>query len=181
MYIIPSKDQNTTKWSGGLTTELFIFPQHSTYAERNFNFRLSTATVDVQTSVFTPLPNVQRTLMVLKGRMELVHEGQHRQVLEALEVDEFYGGWKTSSYGTCVDFNLMCMNGTTGSVEGLVLEKDELMEFDCQTNQCFIFLYEGELIINDIPVEEGSLVVLNNSSVSILSKERSTIVRIHII
>ena len=38
---------STSKWSGGSTTELFIWPKDASYAERRFNIRISTATVDV--------------------------------------------------------------------------------------------------------------------------------------
>ena len=71
MKIYPASTQKTAKWSGGLTTELFIYPEGSAYSERNFDFRLSTATVEIETSVFTPLPHVQRTLMVLE--LSLIH------------------------------------------------------------------------------------------------------------
>ena len=45
----------TSKWSGGSTTELFIWPKDASYAERRFNIRISTATVDVESSTFTRL------------------------------------------------------------------------------------------------------------------------------
>ena len=66
-------------WSGGTTTELFIYPEGATYEDRNFKFRLSIATVESETSEFTPLAGVKRTLMLLHGELTLKHEGQYEK------------------------------------------------------------------------------------------------------
>lgn len=34
----------TTAWSGGKTTQMFIYPEESDFSTRNFKFRLSSAT-----------------------------------------------------------------------------------------------------------------------------------------
>ena len=60
-------DFKTTEWSGGSTTELFIYPPTSNYESRNFDFRISSATVEIEQSNFTKLPEISRQLMVLKG------------------------------------------------------------------------------------------------------------------
>ena len=39
------EDYLSTKWSGGQTTELLVEPDSSSLAKRDFDFRLSTATV----------------------------------------------------------------------------------------------------------------------------------------
>ena len=52
--LIKAKDLKPVAWSGGSTTELFIFPPTGNYRKRNFDFRLSTATVEVDTSDFLP-------------------------------------------------------------------------------------------------------------------------------
>lgn len=68
------KQHTTTKWSGGETTELFIYPENANYKAGNYQFRLSTATVEIEASTFTPLPGVDRTLIVLEGEMQLDHK-----------------------------------------------------------------------------------------------------------
>ena len=119
--LIKSNPQKKRQWSGGETTELYISPQESEYKKRDFNFRLSTATVDVDESIFTSLNGVSRVLMVLEGRMKLIHENYHSVDLSRFDMDQFEGGWKTRSIGRCVDFNLMLRNGYNGSVEALDL------------------------------------------------------------
>lgn len=181
MKIIKSSTHQTTKWSGGLTTELFIYPEGSAYSERNFDFRLSTATVEIETSVFTSLKHVQRTLMVLEGQMELNHKGHHSTVLGPLDVDNFDGSWETSSKGTCIDFNLMCLNDTRGTVEGLDLDIAETINIYCDGSHCFIYIYDGTVNTIDSDIEEGSLIHLTyNSSMQLNAKKKSRIVIIKI-
>ena len=65
--IITTDNFKTSGWSGGTTTELFIFPPTADYQQRNFQFRLSTATVEADRSDFTLLNGISRKLMVLSG------------------------------------------------------------------------------------------------------------------
>lgn len=53
---LPAGEFNISRWSGGTTTELFIWPHGASYAERRFGIRISTATVDIAQSTFTKLP-----------------------------------------------------------------------------------------------------------------------------
>ena len=174
MEIIKPSTQKTTKWSGGLTTELYIYPEGSSYTERNFDFRLSTATVEIETSVFTPLLNVQRTLMVLDGQMELNHKGHHKTVLGPLDVDKFDGGWETFSKGTCIDFNLMCLNDNKGTVQGIDLDKAETVNINCDNPHCFVYIFKGALNVKNRSIEEGSLIHLTNTSSAQLKAEKES-------
>lgn len=36
----------TSVWSGGKTTEMYMYPQTASYRDRNFLFRISSATVE---------------------------------------------------------------------------------------------------------------------------------------
>lgn len=142
------KSFQTIDWGGGKSTELFIFPETSNYKERDFKFRLSTATVEAEESVFTPLTGVQRKLMVLEGEMWLEHEGHHEAQLGKFEVDEFDGGWNTRSKGCCTDFNLMLKDGAKGSIKGLKLGKNEVLEGEFFGNHFFVWLFKGNAKIH---------------------------------
>ena len=48
--ILSKSDYITSNWSGGSTTQLFISPATASYAERNFDFRISSAKVEVAAS-----------------------------------------------------------------------------------------------------------------------------------
>lgn len=166
--LLKSNPENTIKWSGGETTELFISPVGSSYADRNFDFRLSTATVEVEESVFTALSGVSRVLMVLEGQMNLTHENEHKAELAKFDVDHFEGGWKTASFGTCTDFNLMLRNDCRGSVEGFDLIADSKIKYDFDERpELFFYAFKGNLIItlNDKPhkLEQGDMLCLEES------------------
>jgi environmental stress-induced protein Ves len=161
--LIIIKNFETSNWSGGTTTQLFIYPINAIYAERNFDFRLSTATVNVEESEFTSLPTVSRKLMVLAGETTLTHKNQHSKKLTKFEVDEFEGDCETTSIGKCTDFNLMTTNGVSGEIEAVVLQKGETLEYKIQTNWFFIYLYSGEITIHSNQTKhnivQGNLVV----------------------
>ena len=127
---VRKEEQTVGTWAGGTTTQLAIWPPESDYQKRDFMWRLSTAQVGLEESVFTSLPGYHRLLMILEGSVRLVHEtpaGRRETALNAFEQDAFEGGWKTSSRGRCVDYNLMMAAGCTGVVEAL---KSSMGTFD---------------------------------------------------
>lgn len=107
MKIIPKSIQQTTEWSGGTTTELAIYPPESSYVNRDFAFRISTATVETEHSTFTSLPDYNRILMILKGELEISHVDQYTKKLGPFDTDLFDGGWHTTGKGLVTDFNVM--------------------------------------------------------------------------
>ena len=114
--IIRAAEHLCTPWAGGTTTELAIYPAESSYAKRQFRWRLSSATVTAHSSVFTALPGFTRILMILSGQMQLQHEKTREVTLNPFEQDCFDGGKTTISLGQAVDFNLMMANGVSGSL-----------------------------------------------------------------
>lgn len=141
-------DREPVKWSGGKTTELFISPSNSSYASRDFDLRLSTATVELETSDFTPLPGFNRLLMVLEGEISLNHVSHHSTKLKKFDFDRFGGGWDTKSTGLCVDFNVIFKEGMFISPLGITLLKgDWLRDKIIKADFIFVFCHSGELVI----------------------------------
>lgn len=101
----------TTSWSGGTTTQLAIAPEGAVYGDRDFLWRISSATVELDHSDFTPLPDYHRFLAVLEGEIRLKIDGQEPFLLAPGRVVEFDGGVPVESWGRCVDFNLMVRKG----------------------------------------------------------------------
>lgn len=162
MKILHKNEQTTTKWSGGLTTELYIFPEDSDYKERDFKYRLSTATVEIEESTFTPLHGIERTLMVLEGEMELIHHDHHSVILGPLMKDEFLGEWTTRSNGKCTDFNLMCRDGAKGYVTGYSLEEGEELAIALEGVRNFIYLYKGVVEVKESMITDGDFLILDD-------------------
>jgi len=164
--ILTSSEFRPTKWSGGSTTELFIFPPTGVYKKLDFAFRLSTATVEIETSVFTSLEAVSRTLIVLEGTMKLVHEGHHTTELSKNQVDRFDGSWKTTSFGTCTDFNLMTKGATKGDQVGFGIKKDQHKDYQLEDawDWFFIYVHSGSVGIRlsreNYQLNKGDLMVV---------------------
>jgi environmental stress-induced protein Ves len=110
-------DFRTSTWSGGTTTELFLYPENGSYAQREFLFRISSATVDLQESDFTALPGVERYITPLSGSFTLTHPGTAPVELPPLAAPyRFSGEIATHCVGKATDFNLM-LKGCEGKME----------------------------------------------------------------
>ncbi|MCR5808770.1 MAG: HutD family protein [Clostridiales bacterium] len=107
--IIPASEQRTTNWSGGTTTELFIWPKTASYKERRFDFRISTAVVEDEESVFTRLEGVKRFLTPLCDGFDLTVNGRNVS-LKRGGVLEFSGEDEVACRGRGRDLNLMLKN-----------------------------------------------------------------------
>jgi environmental stress-induced protein Ves len=134
-FEIIRKDQYfTSQWSGGTTTELLIYPKTSKYSERNFKWRISSAKVDADESIFTHLPGITRHLMLIEGKMSLEHDGKYISNLTPFKQDKFLGNWTTKSTGKATDFNLMLSEGCTGSLDALSLKASEQFKLILKNN-----------------------------------------------
>ena len=111
MKVVRPEDYIVTDWSGGKTIQLAIAPEGAVYADRDFLWRLSSATVDLEESDFTALPDYRRWIAPLDGVMRLTHNGGEEVVLAPYECHAFDGADDTHSWGKCTDFNLMLRKG----------------------------------------------------------------------
>ena len=117
MKKLTERDYRISDWSGGKTVQIAIAPEDALYADRTFLWRLSSATVDLDESDFTSLPDYMRLIAPLRGEMRLTHNGSEAIDLAPYEVHRFDGADTTHSWGRCTDFNLMLRKGACdGSV-----------------------------------------------------------------
>ena len=113
---LTERDYKTSVWSGGTTTELFIWPAGADYGKREFAFRISSATVDLEESDFTPLPGVTRYITPLTGGFTLTHPGETPIVMAPMDRPyRFSGEIATHCLGRATDFNLM-LKGAAGEM-----------------------------------------------------------------
>lgn len=140
--IVRSSEQKTATWAGGTTTQLFISPQNTTYQAFDFDYRMSYATVEIPESTFTRMPGVTRHLMILKGNLNLNHEGRLKH-LDPLEPYEFNGEWPTTAKGKVMDFNLMVRNQYRGKLSTIKLEPNEAIQLESQSPIVGIYAYQG--------------------------------------
>lgn len=152
-------------WAKGTSQELFIYPPASDFQKRDFLFRISLATVEAETSNFTPLPGIQRTLMLLKGEHTLMHKGHYTKLLLPFDQDSFQGDWQTASQGQATNFNLMCRQGATGTLKHLKGNAREQIKCEIKDAIVLIYVYSGKVSCAETSLEAGEFLVIENGDV----------------
>jgi len=187
--ILKAADFKTTKWAGGSTTELYIHPPTANYAGRNFDFRISSATVEIEQSNFTKLPEVSRQLMVLSGSIKVSHKNHHAVQLRKNDIDSFEGNWETTAVGTCVDFNLMTKGQNKGKISSIAVSEEKTLNFKLDATCEFIifYAYDGKLQVDFSSemrnVNQGELLVIQhpiNEVVKLQSPENCALAVVYI-
>lgn len=176
IQVAKKAEQVTTNWSGGTTTQISIYPCHADYGQRDFTWRLSTATVDLEHSTFTSLSGFSRILMVLEGEVRLVHAGHHSADLKFLQQDSFSGDWSTQSFGQVRDFNLMMAPNCQGKLHALTVLAKASIEICSDTSYqgngrtSAFYCVDGSVqcIVNEKAIDE-----LHGGDVLILYSEQS--------
>ncbi|SIR59795.1 HutD protein [Peribacillus simplex] len=170
LNVIRKSEQTSSLWSGGKTTQLAIYPEDGDYSKRDFKWRISTADVEVDESLFTHLPGIQRIIMILDGEMSLEHKGKHRVHLQPFEQDRFDGGWTTRSIGRVTDFNLMLAEGCEGDLgtihlnDGIHSEVLDNGDSAKRSDAYYCFKGKSRMSIDEkesIVLGKGDLVILN--------------------
>ena len=171
-----AKDYKVSQWSGGSTTELYLYPEDGDYKTGNFQLRISSATVETERSEFTSLLGVERYLMIFQGHLDMIHGEEEKVSLEPYEVDHFDGGVPTVSYGKVVDFNLMLKNGGKGKMKSLCLKPGEEGKIMPEGKENFLALYvkEGKAELGEYFVEEEQILVMKNWEKGIVIKNSGT-------
>jgi uncharacterized protein len=167
MELIRKKDLTTSQWSGGSTTQLYIYPKQADYQKLDFDFRLSSARVEVEESTFTKLESISRFIMILEGETLLSHKQRDTVHLKKFDIDFFEGNWDTTSRGKVVDFNLMLNQNYEGHLKHLSLKKDQAQHIEAVYMEGFlnIYLFQGQISTNqkgkDYIINENDTLVFN--------------------
>ena len=144
--VIDSSRFVTSQWSGGVTTQLFIAPCGASYAERRFDYRISTAVVELEESVFTRLEGVTRFLTPLgEEGFRLAINGAPEFLLEKGRVLEFSGEDDVVCRGSGRDLNLMLKNAK-GSMRCIAAGESFTLPAECD---CFIYAAEDAEIVSE--------------------------------
>ncbi len=163
LRLIRADAHTTTKWAGGETTQLALFPATGAFADRNFDCRISTATVQ-QSGPFTALPGFKRILCLLEGNgMELnitTAAGPRVEILrEPLARIDFDGGDTVTARllgGPVRDFNVIFRPAVSASVCSYV-SAQRVMTYAVSTppagqnKEVLVFCAKGEIEVADGP------------------------------
>lgn len=164
---------NSISWTGSLSTELFIYPAESSYASQNFLFRISTATVQIETSTFTIFKAYQRLLMVLEGQILLQHDHNDAFALKPLEPHLFSGNSHTISKGFCTDFNIIFKPELSVNLNAYVLNRESHSFTLLANRQYFLYVFSGNA---DLIAPKKSHLISAKSLVHIKTEETNTTV-----
>ncbi len=159
--ILKPETYKKAQWRGGTTTELYIFPEGSSLQNLDFQFRISTATVEVEESTFTVFQGVSRIILPLKGTMTLVHDNGQPKRLKPFEQDVFSGESLTKCYGKVTDFNLMKRGSEQGTIEIIQLTVGE--EIKLKLLNSVIYCFSGQLLF-DNQLFSSHETLLNNTT-----------------
>lgn len=105
--IVRKENQKERLWTGGVSKELYIYPDASTI-NSPFNFRVSTASINPGEYNFTSFKGYKRLLILLSGSIKLEVDGRD-YYLKPLSHIFFSGDSHTSSLADemSIDFNLI--------------------------------------------------------------------------
>jgi environmental stress-induced protein Ves len=163
IIIHPPNPIKKISWASGTSTELFICPPDGDFQTRAFDFRISTATVEAEETNFSDFSGLTRILLILKGKLTLIHEGRYSKELDTFDQDRFDGSWNTRSKGKVQDFNVMFNENYDASVLHLALQANKSLEIALDESKTFLFVFSGKYEINDQLVSAGDLVEIQTS------------------
>lgn len=156
MRHLTAGDFQVSTWSGGKTIQIAISPEGAVYADRDFLWRVSSATVELDESDFTALTDYNRWIFLLSGTMRLSHNGGPAVSLAPYEAHSFDGADKTHCWGRCTDFNLMLRKGRC---EGRIFALTENTELSAEGTK-ILYCASEAVTVNGLFLKEGSAVRL---------------------
>jgi len=109
--LLPKKDSKCSVWSGGLTYEYIIYPETANYTDRDFVFRISSATIEQEPSEFTKFKGYHRYLVMLDNCLN-IEINKEKKRYEKYEIMEFNSDDEVTSYTKGTDFNWMVSERT---------------------------------------------------------------------
>ncbi len=177
MKLYKQGNYSTSSWSGGKTRELAIYPEGAKYLDRDFIWRLSSASSDQEESSFTRLPDYDRILMVLEGDIVLAH-GEERTVgLKQYEQDTFDGAVKTKCFGNLkLDYNLIMRKGCRGRMEIIEAESEAKIPALTARNKADSDGMGGESASMGFFCREGYVVISVNGDSQMLKTDELLVV-----
>lgn len=162
MKFIKRDEFKDSKWSAGVTTEVFIYPEGASVGEKNFDFRISTATCNEKVSNYTPYKGFKRYITPIDNVMNIKTGGENF-VLSPYEVLFFSGDVETKSSGDVRDFNLIYKKDLEAKMYALSINNFEFAARD----RALIFNYKADLKVDGKVFEKFSAVYLEKEKNSI--------------
>ena len=175
--LLRANDFQVSDWSGGKTKQLYLSPPTGHYGKREFDYRLSTATVELAESQFSDLSGFHRILMSLDHTLHLHNASRQEETVLAPFTPYFFEGSDSiTSRGTCTDFNLIYSDHYQGQMlailDGQELSQDEAIQFIYALSDLMVTgtglpslnLETGQLLIVEKETQETELQIMFSSN-----------------
>ena len=171
--LLRANDFQVSDWSGGKTKQLYLSPPTGHYGKREFDYRLSTATVELAESPFSDLSGFHRILMSLDHTLHLHNASRQEETVLAPFTPYFFEGSDSiTSRGTCTDFNLIYSDHYQGQMLAISdreeLSQDEAIQFIYALSDLMVTgtglpslnLETGQLLIVEKEAQETELQIM---------------------
>ncbi len=162
MKVIKQTDYKVNQWAGGITRELMIYPEGSSLGERNFDFRISSAIIDLTESDFSDFSGYKRYILPVEGDVTLFCADE--KIILSPDVPFLFDGSEAihseNSKGA-IDFNVIFR-------EGYPLEVEVVNDVECKQTRAILFALEDIEVNNRVIVRHDA--VLMNEDYSIKGK-----------
>lgn len=175
--LLRANDFQVSDWSGGNTKQLYLSPPTGHYGKREFDYRLSTATVELAESQFSDLSGFHRILMSLDQTLHLHNASRQEETVLAPFTPYFFEGSDSiTSRGTCTDFNLIYSDHYQGQMLAISdreeLSQDEAIQFIYALSDLMVTgtglpslnLETGQLLIVEKEAQETELQIMFSSN-----------------
>ena len=175
--LLRANDFQVSDWSGGKTKQLYLSPPTGHYSKRDFDYRLSTATVELAESQFSDLSGFHRILMSLDHTLHLHNASRQEETVLAPFTPYFFEGSDSiTSRGTCTDFNLIYSDHYQGQMLAISdreeLSQDEAIQFIYALSDLMVTgtglpslnLETGQLLIVEKEAQETELQIMFSSN-----------------
>ncbi len=144
IYIIKKSNIKPNFWTGGKTFEYYIYPKDADYVDKNFLFRISSASIEKTPSVFTNFEHYHRYLVMLNSDLEIIRNTQ-LELYRELEIFQFSSEDHISSLALGQDFNLMVSDQ---------IKKSSLQIIRAEKNMTQDFIFCFAIKNTDVVIEE---------------------------
>jgi environmental stress-induced protein Ves len=154
---------------------LFIHPATSDFSKKEFDYRISTASVELEASSFTPYPNYNRKLMIIEGVLDLVHDGHYATQLHPFDQDAFSGDWISHSKGKVIDFNVIYKSGYQVKLFYFELSKGEEVRLNCKETTLLYVLY-GEISVSKGSAQQKDVVIIDGEGELLINSTSNALI-----
>ena len=175
IQLVKANELQVSEWAGGKTTQLYIYPVSADFAKKEFDYRISTATVELEESSFTPFPNYNRKLMILDGVLDLFHDDQYAIQLHPFDQDAFSGDWISHSKGKVIDYNVIFTSKYSSEIFHFELSKGEEVKLNCKDTTLLYVLY-GEIAVSKGRAQQKDVIIIQGQGELVINASSDALI-----